>query len=869
VSSKNRDPHATSRSPRLLSYGLVGLGRERLHLPAAFAAIYWTVVVLVFVYSASPLAETNARPILFGVGLVAAVLIVIYQHVLPDGVLRGLTPTTLVWAPAVLCSILIELTGSLRSPFYFTALFLVLGAFFRLSRTNAAGMTAILSVFFLVKLALSHRLTDLSEQIEAGVRVGSLWATAFLASVLAREIQEAEELSRERDRTRRALEVLAAIRDSLSGKHDVKALLEEVVERVSFALSVPAAAAFVFEEEEQALVLTAHKGISLDIAEQVAVQRLSEGSSGLAARTAALGQPLVLDDLIENPLADDIREGSLLSGLRSMASFPLLSRGELVGVLQLFSDKRGSFIESSLVSLEDVAANLALVVDNVRLEDREKKLKAELDVLYGVTQRTSSSLTSAEVVKTTLEAIERLGYPMAAVLLFDDPRRELVLQPSPSVPREQWWSRIPVGEGVTGEAAKTGEVVVVADTARDPRYIRRGGTGGGVGGGKSEIAVPLKLKGRLIGVLDVERRRTGAFGDQDVRILSSFANQAATAIDSARLYEVERSRAEQLDALREYSTRIQTSQTESELVATLLHYLHRLVEPHQALVYRGTEDAQLEVVQHLGEPGRCGVLPVIDDALRCVAFRTANRYSYDRPTDLPCPVKSPAEGGRYYLCLPLSVGGEVTGVVHLDSETEGYWNEERVRVSRAFVNFAAPMLQNIRYLKQLKQRAILDDLTGLYNRRFLEGHLQKQLAMAMRYDQPLAILMVDIDHFKDVNDRFGHDAGDAVLRAFGERLSSAVRASDVVARWGGEEFVVVLPTTDGKSARALADKIRSAVEKLRFSEQVPELDAVTVSIGAAAYPEHGRTAEILLKSADLALYRAKEGGRNRVELAVF
>jgi diguanylate cyclase (GGDEF)-like protein len=211
------------------------------------------------------------------------------------------------------------------------------------------------------------------------------------------------------------------------------------------------------------------------------------------------------------------------------------------------------------------------------------------------------------------------------------------------------------------------------------------------------------------------------------------------------------------------------------------------------------------------------------------------------------------------------VGGSTIGVIHLDSLHEPYWGEARTELARSFVDYAAPILQNVRYFRQLQQRAIQDELTGLYNRRFLEGHLQKQLAMASRYAQPLAVLMLDIDLFKTINDRFGHDAGDLVLRSFSLSLSQTIRASDVVARWGGEEFVVVLPSTIGRAAKALAEKIRKSIEELSFEEQVPGLSGITVSIGTAAYPDDGTTEELLLKSADLALYRAKQRGRNRVE----
>ena len=240
-----------------------------------------------------------------------------------------------------------------------------------------------------------------------------------------------------------------------------------------------------------------------------------------------------------------------------------------------------------------------------------------------------------------------------------------------------------------------------------------------------------------------------------------------------------------------------------------------------------------------------GASSFFSPALGCRRKRLGCEFSWAKVPSggLHSPAKSTTEGGNCYLCLPMVVGGSTIGVIHLDSLHEPYWGDARTDLARGFVDYAAPILQNVRYFRQLQQRAIQDELTGLYNRRFLEGHLHKQLAMASRYAQPLAVLMLDIDLFKTINDRFGHDAGDLVLRSFSSSLSQTIRASDVVARWGGEEFVVVLPSTIGHAAKALAEKIRKSIEQLSFEEQVPGLSGITVSIGTAAYPDDGTTEE--------------------------
>ncbi len=169
--------------------------------------------------------------------------------------------------------------------------------------------------------------------------------------------------------------------------------------------------------------------------------------------------------------------------------------------------------------------------------------------------------------------------------------------------------------------------------------------------------------------------------------------------------------------------------------------------------------------------------------------------------------------------------------------------------------------------EQLKDQAMRDPLTGLLNRRYLDETLPREFARATREGRPIALLMIDVDRFKDVNDTQGHAAGDQVLRALGGLLRAMTRASDVACRWGGEEFVVVLPGAPVDAATRRADDMRLAFASLAIPGQESR-GGNSFSVGLSVFPRHGDTPEGLLEAADRALYRAKDGGRNRVEVAV-
>ncbi|MDR2365472.1 MAG: diguanylate cyclase [Zoogloeaceae bacterium] len=217
-----------------------------------------------------------------------------------------------------------------------------------------------------------------------------------------------------------------------------------------------------------------------------------------------------------------------------------------------------------------------------------------------------------------------------------------------------------------------------------------------------------------------------------------------------------------------------------------------------------------------------------------------------------------------YMCFPIIQSGVVGSIVQLVVKKE---EQERVRATLPYINVylreAAPVLEARRLTETLKESSLCDPMTGLYNRRYLEEYVETLLANVRRQQIHLAIMMLDLDYFKMVNDNYGHDAGDAVLKALSQVLKQSVRASDMVIRYGGEEFLIVLQDTTEPDADQVAENIRRSVEKLRVNVGGTTLQK-TISIGLSDYPADSSTFWQAVKFADVALYRAKQTGRNRV-----
>jgi diguanylate cyclase (GGDEF)-like protein len=313
----------------------------------------------------------------------------------------------------------------------------------------------------------------------------------------------------------------------------------------------------------------------------------------------------------------------------------------------------------------------------------------------------------------------------------------------------------------------------------------------------------------------------------------------------------------------EFADILQIANGEDEAHQLLQRHLERTLPATAAVVFNRNNSAdRLEAVTPL-PPGSplTGTLRGAEPR-SCLAVRSGRTHSESggRSPLLSCPVCAVVPGASS--CVPLIVGGEVIGSVLL-SRPAPYSEAEEQRI-RESVSQAAPVLANLRNLAVAEMRAATDGLTGLPNKRAVTDALKRTFAQAAMTKTPLALLLLDLDHFKRVNDQYGHAAGDQVLASVGAALRSVVRDQDFAGRNGGEEFAVLLPDTKIAAALGIAERVRAAIAELTLpGTDVP----VTISVGVAGFPDHASTLERLEQLADAALYVAKLQGRNRVVLA--
>ena len=271
-----------------------------------------------------------------------------------------------------------------------------------------------------------------------------------------------------------------------------------------------------------------------------------------------------------------------------------------------------------------------------------------------------------------------------------------------------------------------------------------------------------------------------------------------------------------------------------------------------------------DLVEVAGFWHECQLPATVFEPSSCWALRTGHPHLVVAG-DRTAPCIHAAGVKNTYLCIPIMAQGQSIGILHLQATEDGPGiADAELSFKTTFAGQVGLSVANIRLREALHSQSIKDPLTGLYNRRYLTEVLERDIRRSVRAEQPLGILMLDLDHFKKFNDTYGHEAGDAVLRETASFLTRSIRVEDVVCRYGGEEFVIILPTANLAAAHARAERIRLKLKELTVLHQGHSLGMITVSVGVAALPDHGTSPNNLLEAADAALYRAKREGRDRV-----
>jgi diguanylate cyclase (GGDEF)-like protein len=473
-------------------------------------------------------------------------------------------------------------------------------------------------------------------------------------------------------------------------------------------------------------------------------------------------------------------------------------------------------------------------------------------------------------VRGALEIAElALRSHTCAVFMLSPDDRELRLREcrsgSEAVAREP----LPAGEGALGGAVRRRSPIRLHGDVKAVSYYADGTRP------RALLAVPLvdRRGDHVRGVVVADRLEPAPFSDGDERLLTTLAAEILRSIDAERLLiDMKRARDEKerfydaIELLNRTAKPMEVFDAILEVArgivpvdfaaVTLLEEtegkrLHRVV---RVATKEGVPAAKLEGLQFADDTGLVASVVRLGSSLPAKDLDVAKAPVFDAATRL--------KGLASLKIVPLRTGQNVLGAVVLGAERPHAYAAEAVRQLEVVAMQAADSIYRARLFEQTERLATTDGLTGLLNHRAFQARLDEHLAQAQRYGKKLSLILCDIDHFKAVNDTYGHPVGDVVLKGVARTLGRDARTTDVVARYGGEEFAVVLPETDAAGALVIAERIRERVAALSLDTGQGPL-AVTMSLGVATFPGDGARKAELVERADACLYEAKRGGRNR------
>ena len=683
-------------------------------------------------------------------------------------------------------------------------------------------------------------------------------------------------------------------RDLARMQRDVPALLQTIVQRAVALLAASGGAIYLYDTTRGDLEVRVTTDPFISIGTRL---QLGEGMAGRVAQTH---EPLIVDDYRAWPQRSSKYEGTPFT---AVIEVPILYSGELIGVLAVnevgvHAQNVGlatthTFTEDDARLLSLFAEQAASAVYNVRLyaaaqeELAERKLAEQ--ALHESETRFKSLFEDSPIslweedfslVAAYLDELRHSGvtdfrayfenhpdavvHCAALVKVIDVNKATLKLYTAKS--KEDFLASPNVV--FTEESFPTfrEELIALADgkTGFESETINQTFTGDKLSIALSWSVAPGDDKGlrRLF-----------------VSISDITARKQAEGKLAAKVIEVEQHNNE-VTLLNTMGDLLQTCQTVEEAGAVVSQFAQKLFTGQSGALYLIAPSRNfVEAVADWGESPIQDRVFTPDD---CWALRRGQvHYMADPRSGLLCRHVRQSFGSErqpkdYYLCVPMMAQGETLGILHLQSDqpaaSQTGQEQEALTASQqqlavTLAEHIALALANLKLREALRSQAIRDPLTGLFNRRYMEETLERELRRAERRKAPLGIIMFDLDHFKKFNDTFGHAAGDVVLREIGAFLQARVRVEDIACRYGGEEFLVILPEASLEDTVKRAEQLCVGIKGLNVRYQDQALGAVTVSLGVAVFPEHGSTDEAIRKAADAALYRAKREGRDRVVVA--
>jgi len=632
-------------------------------------------------------------------------------------------------------------------------------------------------------------------------------------------------------------------------------VLDAIVKNAAEFFAADACSILLFDENREFLTIANSYRLSKAYVKIVRVRYDEE----VAGKVVSKQKPIIIPDL-DNLFAsfgDDLSiKWFRKEGLVSCVDAPVVVNKKSIGCLNLYYKKKFTFRERDLDVLKVFCDFSAIAIYNADLIKRIKDELKERATLENVSLILTSTLRLREVLKALISsAVELTGTTKGSILLVDEKKRRIVEAYNYNKKGkkfESYSSTARLNRGISGKILKTKQAISIDNLSKlrgvNPTAVKKKR--------KGVLVVPVLIEGKVIAILYVDSLKPRIFTKRDIRLVSALTNQAGVAIENARLYaQVERK-------IRDLSISYRISQaliSTIDLNVLLSKILEELKEAfgysNLAILLVDRESNKLVFKAATGYPEKIKKMMLTigkDGITGYVAAKGRTYYSKDVLKDKHY-IKGIANV-KSEVTIPLKIGKKTTGVLNVESKEYNDFDEWEIKLLSSIAAQIANAIEKSRLYEESKMLSLTDPLTNLPNRRHFDIVVDAELRKSERYNRPLSLLLMDFDNFKQYNDKNGHIAGDKVLIEYAKVMKSYVRNIDLICRYGGDEFIVVLPETDEIYARGVAERIRKKIHNK--SKKM----GITLSVGISTYPVDGEEKTALIRASDKACYTAKEGG---------
>jgi diguanylate cyclase (GGDEF)-like protein/putative nucleotidyltransferase with HDIG domain len=700
---------------------------------------------------------------------------------------------------------------------------------------------------------------------ETGLKAMAAMPSVFVAMLMVMATYEEEK--RRIERNMLALSNLNLATSSFVGG-EIQRMLSQALDRVLGVVRLPAGALFLHHGDPQGPTSVVAAGLNEDFCRVAQEEGLDDYLVGLVSRMGGLLGFRDLRDASLVALEKDesirrFRQLGLNQGLRSVVVISLQAKEQAFGVLLLGTPDNRRFTPAELRLLLALGHQIGMAVENSYLVQQTSRRSEELHVLNEIGRALSSTLNKEDLLSKIWEELRRLFAVENFYIVELDPLNDEILFDLEMIDGMRMPKRTrPAGNHLNEYVIRTRQPVLIRENFLDEAKKL------GVEPIRSKgciCVVPLVAYDHAIGAMGVFSDHDHAFDEGHLELMRVLASEASIAIENARLFHEERTKARHLSLLNTISRNAIATLNPDEMLAKITEQLEEgLMHDHigiGVLDYSTRELViQAEAGSRRGAVGRrvalgAGLVGQVARTGHMAAFTSAN-------TDDP-GMKPLLEDSVAGIALPIFYAEQLHGVLYVESSKHTDFSEEEVLLLRTLADLIAGAYHNALSFQKAQEQAITDGLTGVKTHRFFMESLSAEWKRSTRAGRAFALVLMDLDRFKFVNDFYGHLEGDLVLQRVGHILEANCRRSDVVARYGGDEFVMLMPETNMEHARQLATKLRGWVS----ADPLLREKNISASFGIACYPLHGSTPQELIQVADASMYLSKHQGGNAVSTA--